>query len=312
MSVSISGNRPSATVVITSKDRASLLRNAIESVLRQTIKCEIIVVDDGSRDCTGTLIPQLFPTVNFVRNETAMGIIAARNQAFDLISSEIVFTLDDDAVFGIPTGVEQVLKCFKHPEVGIVAISLVDHVNGVANPPRLPILETSEDLVVACDFSGGANAIRYDLLRSVGGYTGSGRQGEERGLHLRLLDIGYLICVAPNVHIDHYPQPSESKRILYFSCRNSILFGIQFVPFPAIVVHLCATAVNHFRLGWKQKELVEFLRGLFHGFSEGMRSVTLRKPVRYRTYRIYRMLLKHKWVRFSSLPSSFKQHFGKV
>ena len=293
------------SVVITSKDRVDLLISAIRSVVEQSVSCEIIVVDDGSTDKTAELVPKLFPDVIFVRNESAWGIIEARNQAFALASCEIIFTLDDDAVFGSEDTVERVLECFVDPIVGIVAIPLIDHVDGRASAPRLPIRTKQDDFLVACDFSGGANAIRRDLFHQVGGYIGNGRQSEERGVTLRLLDQGFLVRVAHSVHIDHYPQPGTSKRVIYYMSRNSVVFGAHLIPFPAVLVHFAATTVNHLRLGWARGETLDSIRGLIDGCIDSVSSLRSRRPVRSSTFRLYRRLLRSKTVRLSEIPRSF-------
>ena len=55
-----------ATVVITTRNRKELLRDAITSTLAQQEQVEIIVMDDASTDGTGEMVRAEFPMVRLV------------------------------------------------------------------------------------------------------------------------------------------------------------------------------------------------------------------------------------------------------
>ena len=72
---------PRVSVVIPTRNRAHLLRRAIESALGQTFAdLELIVVDDASEDQTETVVREIDdPRVRYIRCEVQRGAPAARN-----------------------------------------------------------------------------------------------------------------------------------------------------------------------------------------------------------------------------------------
>lgn len=95
MAVSTS-DTPMVSVVIPTYNRKNVVRNAIESVLKQSFSdYELIVIDDGSADGTGDMIKSAYPSVKYVFQENA-GASAARNQGIRTGSGEYVAFLDAD------------------------------------------------------------------------------------------------------------------------------------------------------------------------------------------------------------------------
>lgn len=91
------GSRPSVSVIIPAFNRARLIGEAIESVLAQDYRPEllqIIVVDDGSSDGTGE-VAGAYPGVTVVRQENA-GPPCARNAGIARANGEWVAFLDSD------------------------------------------------------------------------------------------------------------------------------------------------------------------------------------------------------------------------
>ncbi len=88
------------SVIITTHNRASLLRQAIESVLGQEpcgADLEVIVVDDNSTDDTPAVVAS-YPAVRYVR--TVQGTAAgSRNVGIEHAQSEWIAFLDDDDVW---------------------------------------------------------------------------------------------------------------------------------------------------------------------------------------------------------------------
>lgn len=108
------------SVVIPTCNRASLVGDAIESVLsvqRHGFELEVIVVDDGSTDGTRAIVAQ-YPVVYMQSH--GMGAAAARNAGIKIARGDFIAFLDDDDVW-LPTNVAPQLKMFAaNPSFGAV------------------------------------------------------------------------------------------------------------------------------------------------------------------------------------------------
>ena len=111
---------PLVSVIITTRNRARLVQEAIESVLavrQDGFELEITVVDDGSADDTAATIAR-YPVV-YVRAD-GIGMARARNTGLQMASGDFVTLLDDDDVW-LPNNVAVQLAVFaRHPEYGAV------------------------------------------------------------------------------------------------------------------------------------------------------------------------------------------------
>lgn len=83
------------SVVITTRNRSAMLRKAIESCLRQSVPCEVIVVDEASSDDTPQVV-RSFPAVQYIRNEVPIGHPDAANLGIRRASGQWIKPLDDD------------------------------------------------------------------------------------------------------------------------------------------------------------------------------------------------------------------------
>ncbi len=309
----------SATVLITTKDRQQDLVRAIESALGQSVPLEVLVVDDGSSDGTAEMVRQRFPQVSLLRNEHALGIIGARNLAAREARGEILFTLDDDALFSDSQVVANTLQDFENERVAVVAIPLVNHIEG----RRLVIDAIVEDMQTRqakdfpCQFvfRGGANALRRRLFLDLGSYGATGRQGEEHTYAVRLLMAGYVVRVASHGHVDHYPLPvhRDAGLITEYEMSNSMLFTWQFVPWPELIVHMTAVIVSRAYRALKRRELRHAVRGVFTGLTSIRNARGSRRPVSHSVYRLMRDLINNRWLPFSQVePRLPKQNIDAI
>ncbi|AIO39542.1 glycosyl transferases group 1 family protein [Burkholderia cenocepacia] len=93
---------PLVTVYIPTRNRLSLLRRAVESVLAQTYPhIELIVADDGSTDGSREYLDELSRAgrLRMIALPTAMGACVARNMALSASTGDFITGLDDDDYF---------------------------------------------------------------------------------------------------------------------------------------------------------------------------------------------------------------------
>ncbi|MGR9072351.1 MAG: glycosyltransferase family 2 protein [Gammaproteobacteria bacterium] len=82
--------------IVPTFNRREELRRALDSIYRQTRPPEeVIVIDDGSTDGTGTMLKNEYPTVIYRHQENA-GVSRARNRGIELAESEWLAFLDSD------------------------------------------------------------------------------------------------------------------------------------------------------------------------------------------------------------------------
>ena len=94
---------PLISVYMPTKNRSTLLKKAINSVLNQDYaNVELIIINDGSTDDTFSLLQDYqnrYENIHCFHNKTSTGVAQARNQALKHCSGEFVTGLDDDDSF---------------------------------------------------------------------------------------------------------------------------------------------------------------------------------------------------------------------
>jgi glycosyltransferase involved in cell wall biosynthesis len=86
-------NKPEVSIIIPCFNQARYLPEAIESALDQTVKCEVIVVNDGSIDSTYREVMK-YPVISI--NQPNKGLSGARNTGVRMASGQRILVLDAD------------------------------------------------------------------------------------------------------------------------------------------------------------------------------------------------------------------------
>lgn len=91
---------PLFSVIISTFNRADMLRRALESVRRQTLRdFEIVVVDDGSTEDIAAAVRDVTPAAKFIRLDKNRGIPGSRNVAIKASVGKYIAVLDSDDVW---------------------------------------------------------------------------------------------------------------------------------------------------------------------------------------------------------------------
>lgn len=187
---------PRVSVIIPTYNRAHFVREAIESVLRQTYRdFEIIVVDDGSKDNTREVIEGLNnPQIRYIYQEN-QGVSGAMNTGIMASRAELItWVASDNIVFE-----EYLQKCVdfmeQHPEVGFCQIQAypVDEKGRLMwwkkkRGSKINPVRSGRELILGLLFRGDVNAdiIRRQCFEEVGLFDRSLRVGEDIDMWLRL------------------------------------------------------------------------------------------------------------------------------
>lgn len=139
---------PLVSVVIPTYNRISTLPVSVDSVLRQTYNnLEVIVVDDGSTDGTGSFVRGLADgRVRYVQNDENRGPAAARNLGVRLAQGEYVAFQDSDDEWH-PDKLEKQMKAMLDPaeKVDLVYCAYTRY-RGQTRQETIP----SEELPLGC------------------------------------------------------------------------------------------------------------------------------------------------------------------
>ena len=166
---------PLITVVITTYNRPSYLRNAVRSVLAQTYSpIELVIVDDHSdtpaRDALCDVSLEQFHAVNYIRHEQNRGANAARNTGIKAASGEYIAFLDDDDRWAATKITRQVEEFEKDDDIGVTYTGLVTVNIEDAGEVIPPEIETNLTKALLCrNVIGTLSAVmvRTDVARQV-------------------------------------------------------------------------------------------------------------------------------------------------
>lgn len=194
---------PTFSVIIPTHNRAHVLRDAVDSVLAQTLSdYEILVVDDGSTDDTASLLAQYGWRIRFVYQENA-GPAAARNRGLEMARGRFIAFLDSDDAWA-PWTIETLARAVEQFDSPALVAG-----RGTSWTSRPQVhreafqCRSSENFLAASRahsafFGMPGLAIRADVLRTVGGFRHRLRAAEDQDLCLRLGDaVGFVQIDAP-------------------------------------------------------------------------------------------------------------------
>jgi len=217
-------SRPRVSVIITSYNQEHYLREAIDSVINQTVKPdEIIIVDDHSTKDNSVGLIRFYASsyrgwIHALFQDENVGIPENRNSALQRTTGDLVAILDGDDRF-LPRNIEtQIAALAKHPEAGC-SYSNRYSINGRGE--RIQIRDTtpmpSGDLLVqiAMGRSGILRSMlgRYDLIKAAGFLDRRFPLHDGFVLTLRLAKLTRFVYIADPLVEKREHEAGVSKRI---------------------------------------------------------------------------------------------------
>lgn len=279
----VASRNPLVSVCILTWNRRDHLIKAVESVLNQPYSpVEIVVVDSASTDGTDELMASRYPDLKYIRLHRNAGCPEGRNIALANCSGEIIYALDDDGWVANDTLHVCVDRMERFPRVGVVGSKIL--------APDEPHGEAAADTLHYI-FSGGASAIRREVLERAGYYPSDFfRQGEEADLALRIFDCGYEILSCPGAVMYHERSPinRDDKRFLYYSMRNELYTVVRRYPLVYLIPAAIQKIVTWNYLGLRRLSL--------HYSAAGMLAALVRLPELLRDRRpVSRSAVRREW-----------------
>lgn len=201
---------PRVSIVIPNYNYAAYLAEAIDSALKQDHPaCEVIVVDDGSKD-DSLQVARRFP-VQLIA-QANRGLAAARNAGAARAQGEFFVFLDADDT--LPSDyVSRTLQALQaQPERVAFAYTPVQHFgNDTRRSDPAPF---SVRAMVRNNLAHASSLIRAAPFRRVGGYDETWHTAfEDHELWLRLLAHGYEGVLVPEVALNYRQHGPSMSRI---------------------------------------------------------------------------------------------------
>jgi glycosyltransferase involved in cell wall biosynthesis len=214
---------PLVSVIIPTRSRAPLLKDAIESVLavkRDGFELEVLVVDDGSTD-NSVEVASRYP-ITVIQTEQ-LGVSMARNTGIAAAHGEYVAFLDDDDMWMPHNIAPQVRLLQEHPEYGGAyaqfLLTTPDRTPYGSPQPPLPLSSGWIFESILSHFPQlGTAVVRRAVAVTSGGLDPSLKAGE---------DWDWLLRIAR-----HYPLGRIEQPVVLFRQRGRIDDELIWRRFP--------------------------------------------------------------------------------
>jgi glycosyltransferase involved in cell wall biosynthesis len=180
------------TVVVPTRNRASMLEQALGSVAAQRdVDLEAVVVDDGSTDDTPTVVVGMADRrLRLIRHERPQGVSTARNRGVAAACGRWVAFLDDDDLWAPWKLASQLAAAKRDGRDWAVtgAVSVDDGLRVLAGEPPLAPERIVADLDRYNSVPAGASnvLVRAELLAVTGGFDPRLRHMADWDLWIRL------------------------------------------------------------------------------------------------------------------------------
>ena len=167
-------------MVITTLNEGKRIRNTLETLLQQTVECNIIVVDSCSTDSTEEEVRSInSPRIIFEKKRSSRG--KGRNIGVDMASSNIVLFTDGDATPS-KNWVEEMSNCLKTFDL-VVGKTLQKGPKKYSKFKRVELVYKGFEITAPSMNMG----IRRDVFLKVGGFDDRMVTAEDIDLNLRIL-----------------------------------------------------------------------------------------------------------------------------
>jgi len=238
-------NEPLVTVIMSVYSGEKYLREAIDSILRQTyINYEFIIVDDGSSDNSVNIIKSFTDTrIKLIKNKHNIGLSLSLNKAIKLSNGRYIARMDADDI-ALPDRLERqvnYLQSNSHVDILGGQVTFIG-INGIrikdGNKP-LKSRQVNISAEFSCPIIHPTYMVNKEVYDKLNGYREMFTYGQDYDLILRAIDQNFVIENMPDVLLYYrtYPGSQSIKK------RRKQLFLTRY-----------AIKLHHERLSEKGKE----------------------------------------------------------
>lgn len=229
-------------VVVLSYNRLELTIQTIESINQQKdISPLIWLVDQGSD--TECLIPlralaDNTPNIALIENGYNMGVAKGRNIGMRPGKSEVVVSLDNDAVFADDTTLQRLVERFAgDASLGAIGFKIQDYFTGQYDRgswayPR-SLFDRRNETFLTTRFCGAGHALRRSALEKTELYDEAlFFYWEELDLSYQLIESGYKVIYDPEFVVRHKVSSEQrthwAGKRYYYLVRNAVYLDYKY------------------------------------------------------------------------------------
>ncbi len=230
---------PFVSIIMPAYNASKTIKEAINSILAQTfVKFELIIVDDGSKDATATIIEQYRdPRIRYYRNERNMGLVNTLNRAISLCTGDYVARMDSDDI-SLPQRIEkQVIFMEAHMDCvicGTFAKAFIENNDGKKNTKRVLRYEVNDtdikkELVFECCFAHPSVMFRRSVfLLTETRYHNDYLNSEDYKYWIDLMEFGEYHNI-PEFLLLYRLSPSQMSAASDITLRNSSRCRMEYI-----------------------------------------------------------------------------------
>jgi GT2 family glycosyltransferase len=296
--MSKSGSFVKISVIIITRNRASYLKECVDSIVMQDYPdLEILIGDNGSTDGTIEYLQELSLADSRIKasfNGKNLGSCLGRNLLLQQAKGKLWFIIDDDATFQLKDDLRNAaLEFEKHPKAGAIGFTVVN-----ANDPKTlnlwmyqakPEIAKNKEFRSA-QFASCAVCFRREAMEAAkfapGEYFVNSffYSWDEFPIAWRLLETGWECWYSPAVAIRHYGSATidvPTAHRVNLDAKSVGQFAGLMLPFPygwwKYVVHLSLWMTKRaWRTNTVKACLSGFLQGILAFFSERRKHIKVR------------------------------------
>jgi GT2 family glycosyltransferase len=208
-----------ARIIIVDTNDGAFIGDAVESALRQTVSCEVVIVDNASTDGSAEQLSSI-PGVRVIARGSNDGFGAAVNTGAADATTQFIALLNPDAQ-ALPEWLGTMTQWMNEERVD-VACSYVAARDGYyftrgrfwrwlggTTDDRTPNTDGGTDFINGC-----ALVIRSEVFQRLGGFDeGFFLYCDDVDLSLRAIALGYRIRVCPRTLVRHDYHGSSTKAL---------------------------------------------------------------------------------------------------
>lgn len=206
---------PAITVLMPAYNAGSYIREAIESVLGQTLTdFEFLIIDDGSKDDTLPIIRSYSDARIRVISRPNRGLIDTLNEGLGAAKADFIARHDADDIM-LPHRLQRQYEFLvSHPEYAIVGsdVAYVDKDGRYVSTQLAPDGHTDEEIkenrFYKCPFLHPSVLFRKDAIVAAGGYPLGALQFEDWLLWIRVMEH-HKVCNLPETLVQMRINPES-------------------------------------------------------------------------------------------------------